>query len=96
MSNTQKWLIARGAFYIGALHGINSQDVGTRRFAVLKASANLAIVATDLAASGIHVEGISLVVQVDVPQDHKDHLHQSGRKIRTGESAAVVTLTTSK
>ena len=41
MSNAQKWLIARGAFYIGALHGSNLQDLGTRRFAVFKASAFL-------------------------------------------------------
>jgi superfamily II DNA/RNA helicase len=48
------------------------------------------------APPGIHVDGISLVVHVDVPQDHKDYLHRSGRTARAGELGAVVTLTTSK
>ena len=42
---------------------------------MFKDSANAALVATDVAARGIHVDGISLVVHVDVPQDHKDYLH---------------------
>ena len=63
---------------------------------MFKDSANAALVATDVAARGIHVDGISLVVHVDVPQDHKDYLHRSGRTARAGESGAVVTLTTSK
>ena len=44
----------------------------------------------------IHDDGISLVVYVDVPQDHKDYLYRSGHTDRTGGSGAVVSLTTSK
>jgi superfamily II DNA/RNA helicase len=50
---------------------------------MFKDSANAALVATDVAARGIQVDGISLAVHVDVPQDHKDYLHRSSR---TGES----------
>lgn len=59
-------------------------------------SANADLVATDVATPGIHVDGISLAVRVDVPQDHKDYIHRSSRTACTGESGAVVNLTTSK
>ena len=81
---------------VAALHGGKSQVVRTRTLAIFKDSANAALVATDAAARGIQVDGISLVVHVDIPQDHKDFLHRSGRTTRAGESGAVVTLTTSK
>ena len=54
------------------------------------------MVATDLAARGIHVDDISLVVHVDAPTDPKDYLHRSGRTARAGEEGVVVTLTSSK
>jgi superfamily II DNA/RNA helicase len=50
------------------------------------------LVATDVAARGIHVDGITLVVHVDPPKDPKDYLHRAGRTARAGESGAVVTL----
>ena len=50
------------------------------------------LVATDVAARGIHVDGVSLVVHVDPPKDPKDYLHRAGRTARAGESGAVVTL----
>ena len=50
------------------------------------------LVATDVAARGIHVDGVSLVVHVDPPKDAKDYLHRAGRTARAGESGAVVTL----
>ena len=64
--------------------------------AMFKDSANVALVATDVAAHGIHVDGISHDVHVDVPEGHKDYVHHSNRTARSGESGAVVTLTTSK
>jgi superfamily II DNA/RNA helicase len=88
--------LAHAGVPVGALHGGKSQAVRTRTLALFKETANAALVATDVAARGIHVDGISLVVHVDVPQDHKDYLHRSGRTARAGESGAVVTLTTSK
>ena len=50
------------------------------------------LVATDVAARGIHVDNIGLVVHVDPPADHKDYLHRAGRTARAGESGTVVTL----
>lgn len=55
---------------VGSLHGGNSQAVRTRTPALFKDSANVALVATDAAALGAQVDGISLVVHVDVLQDH--------------------------
>ena len=81
---------------VGALHGGKSQAVRTRTLAHFKASTNAALVATDVAARGIHVDGISLVVHVDAPTDHKDYLHRAGRTARAGEAGVVVTLATSK
>jgi superfamily II DNA/RNA helicase len=76
----------------GALHGGKSQAVRTRTLADFKAGITPALVATDVAARGIHVDGISLVVHVDAPNDPKDYLHRAGRTARAGESGTVVTL----
>ena len=54
------------------------------------------VVATDVAARGIHVDGIGLVVHFDAPTDPKAYLHRSGRTARAGESGTVVTLTVRK
>jgi superfamily II DNA/RNA helicase len=88
--------LAHAGVPVGALHGGKSQAVRTRTLALFKEQANSALVATDIAARGIHVDGISLVVHVDAPTDHKDYLHRSGRTARAGESGAVVTLATTK
>jgi superfamily II DNA/RNA helicase len=50
------------------------------------------LVATDVAARGIHVDDVGLIVQVDPPKDHKDYLHRAGRTARAGEQGAVVML----
>ena len=81
---------------VGALHGGKSQAVRTRTLAHFKANTNAALVATDVAARGIHVDDVSLVVHVDAPTDHKDYLHRAGRTARAGEAGVVVTLATSK
>ena len=51
-----------------------------------------ALVATDVAARGIHVDGLDMVVNVDPPTEAKDYLHRGGRTARAGESGTVVTL----
>ncbi|WP_433299849.1 DEAD/DEAH box helicase [Actinoplanes sp. CA-030573] len=76
----------------GALHGGKTQRVRTRTLAEFKEGRTSVLVATDVAARGIHVDGISLVVHVDPPKDPKDYLHRAGRTARAGESGAVVTL----
>ena len=88
--------LAHAGVAVGALHGGKSQAVRTRTLALFKDSANSALVATDVAARGIHVDGISLVVHVDAPTDHKDYLHRAGRTARAGEAGTVVTLATTK
>jgi superfamily II DNA/RNA helicase len=51
-----------------------------------------ALVATDVAARGIHVDDVDVVIHYDPPEDHKDYVHRSGRTARAGESGVVVTL----
>ncbi|MBL7260898.1 DEAD/DEAH box helicase [Actinoplanes sp. LDG1-01] len=76
----------------GGLHGGKTQRVRTRTLAEFKEGRTSVLVATDVAARGIHVDGISLVMHVDPPKDPKDYLHRAGRTARAGESGAVVTL----
>ena len=70
--------------------------MSTRILKLFKVQENAALVAADVAARGIHVDGISLVVHVDAPTDHKDYLHRFGRTARTGEAGGVVALATTK
>jgi len=88
--------LAKAGVPVGALHGGKSQPVRTRTLKLFKEQENAALVATDVAARGIHVDGISLVVHVDAPTDHKDYLHRSGRTARAGEAGGVVVLATTK
>lgn len=66
----------------------------TRTLARFKEQDSAVLIATDVAARGIHVDGIDLVVHVDAPADHKDYLHRSGRTARAGQTGRVVTLAT--
>nr|WP_303715649.1 DEAD/DEAH box helicase [Kutzneria buriramensis]WKX16184.1 DEAD/DEAH box helicase [Kutzneria buriramensis] len=75
-----------------ALHGGKSQSQRTRTLAQFKEGHVTALVATNVAARGIHVDDLDLVVNVDPPSDHKDYLHRGGRTARAGESGTVVTL----
>jgi superfamily II DNA/RNA helicase len=74
------------------LHGGKTQRVRTRTLMDFKEGRCGLLVATDVAARGIHVDGVSLVVHIDPPKDPKDYLHRAGRTARAGESGAVVTL----
>ncbi|KUO21313.1 DEAD/DEAH box helicase [Streptomyces dysideae] len=75
-----------------ALHGGKSQSQRTRTLAQFKEGRVTALIATNVAARGIHVDDLDLVVNVDPPGDHKDYLHRGGRTARAGESGTVVTL----
>ena len=81
---------------VGTLHGGKSQAVRTRTLARFKEQDSAVLVATDVAARGIHVDDIDLVVHFDAPADHKDYLHRSGRTARAGKTGRVVTLATHK
>ncbi|SOD62143.1 Superfamily II DNA and RNA helicase [Streptomyces zhaozhouensis] len=77
-----------------ALHGGKSQPQRTRTLDQFKTGHISVLVATNVAARGIHVDHLDLVVNVDPPTDHKDYLHRGGRTARAGESGSVVTLVT--
>lgn len=75
-----------------ALHSGKSQPQRTRTLAQFKNGQITALVATNVAARGLHVDDLDLVVNVDPPTDPKDYLHRAGRTARAGESGSVVTL----
>jgi superfamily II DNA/RNA helicase len=76
----------------GALHGNLAQPARTRALAAFAAGTVPVLVATDIAARGIHVEGIDLVVHFDPPAEPKAYLHRSGRTARAGAAGTVVML----
>jgi len=78
----------------GALHGGKSQNQRTRILEAFKSGSTRALIATDVAARGIHVDDVSLVVHVDSPENPKDYLHRAGRTARAGAEGVVVTLAT--
>ncbi|OSZ59558.1 DEAD/DEAH box helicase, partial [Streptomyces pharetrae CZA14] len=75
-----------------ALHGGKSQPQRNRTLAQFKDGLVTVLVATNVAARGLHVDDLDLVVNVDPPGDHKDYLHRGGRTARAGRSGTVVTL----
>lgn len=75
-----------------ALHGGKTQGARTRTLDGFKSGRVSALIATDVAARGIHVDGIDLVVNVDPPAEAKDYLHRGGRTARAGESGKVITI----
>jgi superfamily II DNA/RNA helicase len=86
-----KRLLASGV-RASALHGGRSQPQRNRTLDQFKTGQVTALVATNVAARGIHIDDLDLVVNVDPPTDHKDYLHRGGRTARAGESGSVVTL----
>ncbi|TDB71092.1 DEAD/DEAH box helicase [Micromonospora sp. KC721] len=84
-------LLAKGV-RAAALHGGKSQPQRTRILEQFRTGQVTALVATDVAARGIHVDGLDMVVNVDPPAEAKDYLHRGGRTARAGESGTVVTL----
>ncbi|MET7680607.1 DEAD/DEAH box helicase [Streptomyces sp. NPDC005423] len=88
-----KHLLSNGVRAAG-LHGGKSQPQRTRTLAQFKDGHVTVLVATNVAARGIHVDNLDLVVNVDPPTDPKDYLHRGGRTARAGESGSVVTLVT--
>ncbi|KAA9089436.1 DEAD/DEAH box helicase [Microbacterium radiodurans] len=74
------------------LHGNLSQPQRDRNLAAFSAGTAKVLVATDVAARGVHVDDVELVVHVDPPMEHKAYLHRSGRTARAGAEGAVVTL----
>ena len=76
------------------LHGNLTQSARTRNLAAFGSGEVRVMVATDIAARGIHVDGIDLVIHADPPAEHKAYVHRSGRTARSGADGAVVTVQT--
>ncbi|MFG2331507.1 DEAD/DEAH box helicase [Streptomyces sp. NPDC048604] len=75
-----------------ALHGGRSQPQRNRTLDQFKSGQVTALVATNVAARGIHIDDLDLVVNIDPPTDHKDYVHRGGRTARAGGEGSVVTL----
>jgi superfamily II DNA/RNA helicase len=76
----------------GAIHGDLRQAARERALADFQAGKLPVLVATDVAARGIHVDGVDVVIHYDPPEDHKAYLHRSGRTARAGEAGVAVML----
>ncbi len=74
------------------LHGNLGQGARERNLASFSSGAARVMVATDIAARGIHVDGIDLVIHADPPAEHKAYLHRSGRTARAGAAGVVITV----
>jgi len=84
--------LVRAGVSAGAIHGDRNQNQRQRALDAFAAGHPRVLVATDVAARGIHVDDVDLVVQYDPPNDAKDYLHRSGRTARAGASGMVVAL----
>jgi len=76
----------------GAIHGNLTQNARQRALEAFASGRTPVLVATDVAARGLHVDDVGLVVHFDPPADHKDYLHRSGRTARAGATGVVVSL----
>jgi superfamily II DNA/RNA helicase len=84
--------LTREGVKAGAIHGDLRQTARERALKDFTSGKLHALVATDVAARGIHVDDIDVVVHYDPPEDHKAYLHRSGRTARAGSEGVVVTL----
>ena len=75
-----------------AIHGDLRQNIREKALARFASGKLPVLVATDVAARGIHVDGVEVVIHYDPPSDHKTYLHRSGRTARAGTDGLVVTL----
>ena len=77
-----------------ALHGGRSQAQRTAALARFSAGHVTALIATDVAARGIHVDDVGAVIHFDLPSDSKDYVHRSGRTARAGATGTIITMVT--
>jgi superfamily II DNA/RNA helicase len=84
--------LARAGVSVAELHGNLGQGARERNLASFASGAARVLVATDIAARGIHVDGIDLVIHADPPAEHKAYLHRSGRTARAGADGVVITV----
>lgn len=87
--------LSRTGVNAGAIHGNLTQNARKRALDAFTRGQARVLVATDVAARGIHVDDVDLVVHYDPPADHKDYLHRSGRTARAGARGTVLSFITS-
>ncbi len=85
-------LLNQSGLNAAPIHGRLSQNKRERTLAAFSRGEAPILVATNVAARGLHVDGVDLVIHFDPPEDHKVYLHRSGRTARAGEAGMVVTL----
>ncbi len=86
--------LSRKGFVAEALHGANTQKRRMRTIEKFKKNQIQVLVATDVAARGIHIDELSLVINYDVPEDKNSYIHRVGRTGRAGNSGLAITLVT--
>jgi superfamily II DNA/RNA helicase len=86
--------LAAARVHVAELHGDLTQGVRERNLASFATGSVMTLVATDIAARGIHVDGIDLVIHADPPTEHKAYVHRSGRTARAGAAGTSVTVQT--
>jgi superfamily II DNA/RNA helicase len=84
--------LARVGVSVAELHGNLGQGARERNLTSFSSGTARVLVATDIAARGIHVDGIDLVIHADPPAEHKAYLHRSGRTARAGADGVVITV----
>ena len=84
--------LTRSGLNATAIHGNLNQNQRLRALDAFTSGRSRVLVATDVAARGLHVDDLDLVVHYDPPNDHKDYLHRSGRTARAGASGTVLSL----
>ena len=84
--------LGKAGIQVATIHGGRSQNQRTRALADFTNGKVHALIASDVAARGIHVEGVASVIHYDVPEDPKTYVHRSGRTARAGLGGVVVTL----
>ena len=84
--------LGRTGLRVAAIHGRLSQNRRESTLEAFRRGESPVLVATNVAARGLHVDGVDIVVHYDPPEDHKTYLHRSGRTARAGEDGMVVTL----
>ncbi len=90
-----KKLVRDGVPAVG-IHGNKGQGARTRAIEEFSDGRATVLVATDIAARGIDIKGVDLVVHIDPPAEHKAYVHRAGRTARAGETGTVLTLTTAE
>lgn len=83
-------------YFVDSIHGANSQGSRLKTIEKIKAGTLQVMVATDVAARGIHIEDLSLVINYDVPQEKDSYVHRIGRTGRAGKTGKAITLVTSQ